>query len=605
METKAFTGHVYNIIARLKSDRKENPEEYIFSDIIDGDGNQYVDLVQQGGGTWGIALLGYLYVLEEMGIRFLNLAGTSAGAISTIFMAAAGDCSKPKTEKLINIIANKNLFDFVDGDGDDKFLIKMATSKYAFYQTIAKYLAIPLSLDELIGEEKGLNPGKTFEKWLADTLKNEFGVENTGDLQAKMSNVPKLFLQKKTFKKGRGFITEKQSINEEPKIKIIAADITTQTKVVFPEMAELYYKEVSKVNPSAFVRASMSIPFFFQPYEVILKDLPVDTEEFRNNWIKKTKFEGVIPQKVTFVDGGIMSNFPIDVFFEETKVSGRPIFGIRMGVDRLSINKTQTLPDYALAIFDGARYIRDKEFIEKNYEFEQLIGNIKIPNTISWLDFDLSDNRKLELFKAGAESAEIFLKSFTWEKFKRKRRAKLFESGRKSFFGLLSPDDIYRKFNFAEIVKMSEWKEKVDELFKKTPKFKMLWIDDEPYNDYVELDILEALNIQTVLASCSKEAEELLFKFKDDEKFDMIITDSFRDNNKEEGIDFIKEIMKEQSFSEIPVIFHSVSIATEEKNKQKKLLHNYQNTVDIRKIVHFIFDKLSKIPKNQNALSEV
>ena len=51
-----------------------------FSDIIDDEGNQYVDLVQEGGGVLGIALVGYTYILETAGIRFFHLAGTSAGA---------------------------------------------------------------------------------------------------------------------------------------------------------------------------------------------------------------------------------------------------------------------------------------------------------------------------------------------------------------------------------------------------------------------------------------------------------------------------------------------------------------------------------------------
>ena len=50
------------------------------SDLVDTNGHQYVDLVQEGGGVLGIALLGFTYVLESMGIRFWRLAGTSAGA---------------------------------------------------------------------------------------------------------------------------------------------------------------------------------------------------------------------------------------------------------------------------------------------------------------------------------------------------------------------------------------------------------------------------------------------------------------------------------------------------------------------------------------------
>ena len=49
------------------------------SDIRDRHGNQYVDLVMEGGGVLGVALAGYSYVLESAGLRFLGLGGTSAG----------------------------------------------------------------------------------------------------------------------------------------------------------------------------------------------------------------------------------------------------------------------------------------------------------------------------------------------------------------------------------------------------------------------------------------------------------------------------------------------------------------------------------------------
>ena len=39
-----------------------------------------MNLVQKGGGVLGVALVGYVYILEQAGIRFLKMAGTSAGA---------------------------------------------------------------------------------------------------------------------------------------------------------------------------------------------------------------------------------------------------------------------------------------------------------------------------------------------------------------------------------------------------------------------------------------------------------------------------------------------------------------------------------------------
>lgn len=60
------------------------------------EGRQYVDLVQEGGGILGIALVGFVYALDEVGIRFVSLAGTSAGAINTVLLAAVNSPNKKK-----------------------------------------------------------------------------------------------------------------------------------------------------------------------------------------------------------------------------------------------------------------------------------------------------------------------------------------------------------------------------------------------------------------------------------------------------------------------------------------------------------------------------
>ncbi len=107
----------------IKSILKEIPKDKIYSDIIDDNGLQYVDLVQEGGGVLGIALVGYTYVLEQAGIRFFSLAGTSAGAINTMLLAGLGKIEEKKSEKILRILAHKNLFDFVDGSSAVKRFI--------------------------------------------------------------------------------------------------------------------------------------------------------------------------------------------------------------------------------------------------------------------------------------------------------------------------------------------------------------------------------------------------------------------------------------------------------------------------------------------------
>ena len=43
--------------------------------------DKFCDLVCEGGGIKGIALLGAIYYLNEQGYEFKKIAGTSAGAI--------------------------------------------------------------------------------------------------------------------------------------------------------------------------------------------------------------------------------------------------------------------------------------------------------------------------------------------------------------------------------------------------------------------------------------------------------------------------------------------------------------------------------------------
>lgn len=57
-------------------------------------------------------------MLAQIGIRFLNIGGTSAGAINAILLAAIDKPEKEKSTRILELLANKNLEDFVDGDDD-------------------------------------------------------------------------------------------------------------------------------------------------------------------------------------------------------------------------------------------------------------------------------------------------------------------------------------------------------------------------------------------------------------------------------------------------------------------------------------------------------
>lgn len=410
MKINNFTenGMVLSIIEELKQSSDKNK---VISDIIDDQGNQYVDLVQEGGGVLGVALVGYVYVLEKMNIRFLSLAGTSAGSINTLLMAAAGRIDETKSDWILECLCNKKLYDFVDGDADAREFIDALLGDVSNIKLAMKGTQV---IDNF-RDDFGLNPGKNFHDWMKNLL-NQKRIKNMGDLrrlrEAGVSTGNNL----------RNRLTNE--IYSSPKdileLAIIAADITTQSKIIFPEMSELFYENPEMTNPADFARASMSIPFFFQPFR--LNNLPTGIEAWKK-WNKMTGLNASVPAEVLFMDGGIISNFPIDIFHNNTKVPDAPTFGVKIGLDKAEINPNKKFFSLIGSVFNTARFSSDDNFLRTNPDFRNLIGYIDT-GSHNWLNFGLTDEAKVDLFIRGAQAAAAFIHNFNWEKYKEIRKVK-------------------------------------------------------------------------------------------------------------------------------------------------------------------------------------
>jgi NTE family protein len=400
MKTTDFTQHS-KVVQILDELRNDNIHLKQFSDVIDPAGNQYVELVQEGGGVLGVALVGYTYVLEQMGIRFMSLAGTSAGSINAMMLAGLGDISKPKSEKVVEELVKKDLYDFVDGGRDSKRFIEAILGKASRLRKIWKGLRV---VDELF-RDLGLNPGDDFLNWLKTFLANN-GVENMNDLNASFGKLPAGL----SIRPG----IDKTLVGLQARLALIAAEINTETKVEFPRMTSLYYANPATVNPAEFVRASMSIPYFFSPMHV--KNIP-QGKEAKANWEEIVRFNGPVPKEVYFIDGGIMSNFPIDVFHKNNVVPRLPTFGVRLGVNRDKLNKVTNPLSLTGAMFNSLRHLHDFAFILKNPDYRMLIGKIDIGEH-DWLNFGISNDDKIDLFVRGTEAAASFLRKFNWKAYK-------------------------------------------------------------------------------------------------------------------------------------------------------------------------------------------
>ena len=406
-----------------------------FSDVRDDAGHQYIDLVMEGGGMLGIALLGYIHVLEQANLRFLGIGGTSAGAISAIALGAAGSPAEPRVSRLVDELANMRMGDFIDGktDGDDD----ARDAIYAWLDNRSKPVKVWKSAQVIdnLREVVGLNRGVRFHEWMRNLLRgfNDGATLAVGALRQRMSDAPPLWI-------APAALAEDLDVSDGPVYEslpdgrrrlllqrdrdylcVVAADIATETRVELPRMASMFWRDADAVDVADLARASMSIPGFFAPFRV--ESLPADTvrERWRAlDWHPPCYDGDFLPRQHVFVDGGVLSNFPIAAFHASHRVPLRPTFGVKLQLDE-HCHVIDDIIDVALYTFDSARHALDADFIDRNPDYVHLVQYIDT-HDIGWLDFDMSRDSKLRLFRLGAAAAVRFLEGFDWAKYKQVRR---------------------------------------------------------------------------------------------------------------------------------------------------------------------------------------
>lgn len=417
----------YNVAAPVVTDLKDKAlDQRQYSDVLDGAGRQYIDLVMEGGGVLGIGLLGYIYILEQAGLRFIGLGGTSAGSITALVLAALDVPERDKSRPLIDIVANMPMASFIDGkddkDSDAPDFINTMLARPSLGKMLWKGMQILDNLEEM----QGLNRGVRFHGWLTEVL-GKVGIHTTDDLRKRMTTTPEGWHLRANSPHYQAQLDTHPALpNLDPQqnyLCIIAADIATETKVEFPAMAGLFWDSPEAVNPADYVRCSMSIPVFFKPFRVPIPKLDEAHRELWRNLagmddhdLSEEKNQPFPPPEACFVDGGVLSNFPIDAFHRSTHIPTRPTFGVKLQWDDRShvINKFSTL---ITQTFNSARHCLDYEFIRKNPDFKQLVAYIDTADH-DWLNFEMEDKDKLDLFLRGARAALAFLETFDWQKYK-------------------------------------------------------------------------------------------------------------------------------------------------------------------------------------------
>ena len=264
-----------------------------------------------------------------------------------------------------------------------------------------------LKILKILKRKLGLNPGSDFETWIT-TILNDSGVKSLGDLKTLRTKLPEGL---------KNVVTGELLNDAEAKVAIITSDITTHTKTDFPRMAELYWDKPNDISPAKLVRSSMSIPFFFEPFTV--KNIPNAGKDNDEKWYEYARYNGPVPSEVKFVDGGMLSNFPINVFHrKDGGVPTRPTFGARLSTYRENFSKTDSIMGMSGAMISTMRQIYDYDFLLKNPDYSKLICSIDADGQFNWLDFNMSDEERIRLFNLGALKAVEFLEEFDWEAYK-------------------------------------------------------------------------------------------------------------------------------------------------------------------------------------------
>ena len=220
--------------------------------MLTHDSNKHVDLVLEGGGVKNIALLGAVLALSEAGYTFPRVAGTSGGAIIAAAVAAYQR-------------AGLDLGGLVDA------LMAVDNKRFTAYRRRG-LIAGPLSGAVDLVRHGGLHASDYVHEILGPPLEKA-GVSTFGHLRIDDDH-------------GTG-LPESQRYS----LVVHVSDLTRRVLVRLPWDYADYGRAADDERVIDAVQASMSIPFYFRPV--------------------KLRTEG---GAVTWVDGGLLANFPLTTF---------------------------------------------------------------------------------------------------------------------------------------------------------------------------------------------------------------------------------------------------------------------------------------------------
>lgn len=311
------------------------------------------DLVLEGGGARGVALGGAVAGLADGGVVPRRIAGTSAGAIAAVLLAAG-----MSPQRLAQVTEDLDLAALLPR--------RPVTALGAVGRGLATLL------------ELGLHDHRPLKAWLSEQL-DDLGAVRFGDVREDDpgSSLPP---------------------RHRSRLVVVVADIARRRRVLLPWDLPDYGLDPDRFRLVDAVAASAAIPLVFEPVRLPLPaDAPVAGDARR-------------PEAV-WVDGGLTSNYAIDVF---DRTDGRPPRWPTIGV-KLSARPTDPAPvrtprgpvataraTLETAITAGdARLLDDPRVVERTVFVDA--------GDVDPLAVDLPATRRAELTRRGRDAATAFL----------------------------------------------------------------------------------------------------------------------------------------------------------------------------------------------------
>jgi NTE family protein len=313
------------------------------------------DLVLEGGGVKGVALAGAILTLDQAGYAFRRVAGTSAGAIAAAIVTALDRAGRP-------LIAARDYLDTID------------YSRFVTKRGLRAALGVLGDVEHLVFD-LGLHDGAYLVEWLGGVLR-DIGVTSFGDLALDDPGAD-------------------ANLRPEQRYSLVVhtSDISRGKCVRLPWDYAEYGLDPARQRIVDAVRASMSIPFVFQPVRA-----EVRTPGSRS---KRT---------ATWVDGALLDNFPVEVFDRTDGSPARwPTIGIKLSASTAAAAQWRDVDgpfDEALACFHTLLENADRFYVTP----ERAARTIFVDSAgINAADFAIGAAERALLFENGVAAVRAWL----------------------------------------------------------------------------------------------------------------------------------------------------------------------------------------------------